>query len=115
MRTAIDNDPHASLFAIVAGDLPTISSDTIDVVTDVAATEDAWAVVTAYRDRIAHPFVLSHAAVDELGHLEGSKVLWRVLVEQRDPRVRSVAIDTEAPIDVNTPADYAELTGHSPG
>lgn len=108
--TAIDCDSDASFFVIVAGDLPTITSTAIDAVADAARTDHAWAAVTTYRDRIAHPFILSRAAVDELGHLEGSKVLWRVLVEEGDPRVRSVPIDADAPIDVNTPDDYAELT-----
>ena len=114
LATAIDADPHASFFVIVAGDLPTIAPAAIDAAAADARTDHAWAVVTAYRDRIAHPFVLSRAAVDELGHLEGSKVLWRVLVEDGDPRVRRVSFDTDAPIDVNTPDDYAELTRRSP-
>ena len=112
LATAIDTDSHATFFVLVAADLPTIAPAAIDAVTAVGRTEHAWAVVTTYRDRIAHPFVLSRAAVDELGHLEGSKVLWKVLVEERDPRVRRVSFDADAPIDVNTPADYAALTTH---
>lgn len=110
--TAIDHDPHASFFIVVAGDLPTITPAAINAVADVARAEHPWAAVTSYRDRIAHPFVLSRAAVDEIGHLEGSKVLWRVLVEDGDARVRWVRVDADAPIDVNTPTDYAQLTNH---
>ncbi|MFC2153221.1 NTP transferase domain-containing protein [Actinomycetota bacterium] len=112
LMTAIDRDQSASFFVIVAGDLPTIAPAAIDAVAEVTRTEHAWAAVATYRDRTAHPFVLSRAAVDELGHLEGSKVLWKVLVEDGDLRVRSVPVDAEAPIDVNTPADYIALTAH---
>lgn len=115
LATATGSDPHASSFIVVAGDLPTIASAAIDAVADVARTERAWAAVATYRDRIAHPFVLSRGALDEIGHLQGSKVLWRLLIEDGDPRVRFVPVDADAPIDVNTPADYAELTRDSEG
>ena len=109
LMAAIDTDRRASYFVVTAGDLPTMTSAAIDAVADVARTEQPWAAVTTYRDRIAHPFVLSRAAADELDHLEGSKVLWRVLVEDGDPRVRRVTIDASAPVDINTPAQYADL------
>jgi molybdenum cofactor cytidylyltransferase len=109
LRTGTDADADANAFVLVPGDLPTIATETIDAMVDVWETDRPWAAVTDYRDRIAHPFLLSRDAMAEMGSVEGTKVLWRALVESGDPRVVRVAADRPAPIDVNTPADYAAV------
>lgn len=109
LRTGTDADADAHAFVVVPGDLPTIATETIDAMVDVWETDRPWAAVTDYRDRIAHPFLLSRDAMAEVGSVEGTKVLWRALVEPGDPRVVRVAADRPAPIDVNTPADYAAV------
>ncbi len=109
--TATDLDTDAGAFILVAGDVPTITSASIDALVDVWIDARPWAAVTAYRDRISHPFLLSRAAVGEAASVTGEKVLWRVLVEEADPRVLRVEADTTAPKDVNTPQDYRELPG----
>ena len=103
------SDPDAEAFIQVPGDLPTMPGSAIDALIDRWHSTSPWAAVTAYRDRIAHPFLLSRAAIEETAHLEGSKVLWRVLVESSDERVARVSLDLDAPLDVNTQDDYEIL------
>lgn len=105
------SDPDADAYVQVPGDMPTMTQSTIDALVDRWRSASPWAAVTAYRDRIAHPFLLSRAAIGETAHLEGPKVLWRALVESGDERVARVAIDADAPLDVNTPDDYDALVG----
>jgi molybdenum cofactor cytidylyltransferase len=107
------SDPDAEAFVQVPGDMPTMPRSAIDALVDRWHAASPWAAVTAYRDRIAHPFLLSRAAIEEGAHLEGSKVLWRALVESGDERVARVSMDFDAPLDVNTPDDYESLVQRS--
>ena len=109
-----DDDPDAEAFIQVPGDTPTVPQTAIDGLVDLWMSSSPWAAVTAYRDRIAHPFLLSRAAIEETSPLQGSKVLWRVLVESGDERVVRVPCASDAPLDVNTPEDYDTLIHHVP-
>ena len=71
--------------------------------------DECWAAVTAYRDRLAHPFLVSRAAIEAFAHEHGDGVLWRGLVESGDERVVKVEVPAPAPVDVNTVADYDML------
>jgi CTP:molybdopterin cytidylyltransferase MocA len=109
LLTATESDPDAGAFILVAGDLPTIGVTSIDAMVDLWNTEQPWAAVTKYRDRITHPFLLSRPCIDESAEVAGSKVLWSVLVDSQDDRVVHVVSDADAPPDINTPADYEAL------
>jgi molybdenum cofactor cytidylyltransferase len=109
MLCATESDPDAGAFVLAAGDLPTIAVAAIDALVDLWVAKQPWAAVTEYGDRIAHPFLLSRPCVDEVAGIAGSKVLWRLLVDAKDDRVRRVAPGGKAPLDVNTPADYEAL------
>jgi len=114
LLTATDADDRADAFILVPGDLPTISTSAIDGMIDTWDTIAPWAAVTQYRDRIAHPFLLSRALVVDLAGQGGSKVLWRFLVDSADPRVVRFPYEGDAPIDVNTPEDFAALVPVQP-
>jgi molybdenum cofactor cytidylyltransferase len=81
----------------------------IDLLVERFKRERPWAAVTAYDDRIAHPFVLSRDALNEAASGEGPKLLWRLLAEDPTGRVLQVAATGSAPLDVNTPEDYHRL------
>jgi molybdenum cofactor cytidylyltransferase len=109
LLTATDLDTDAGAFILVAGDIPTITTASIDAMVDLWVDARPWAAVTLYRDRISHPILLSRAAVDETRAIEGSKVLWRALVESGDNRVVRVDAPGDAPPDINTRQDYEAL------
>lgn len=109
LLTATDADADADAFVLVAGDLPAITREAINVVADLWTSDAPWAAVVEYSDRIAHPFLLSRAAIDETAAITGTKVLWRSLVASEDPRVLRLPVSALAPSDINTPADYKDL------
>ena len=109
LLVGIELEPDPGAFILVAGDLPTIETERIDALVDLWRSDEPWAAVTAYQDRVAHPFLISQLAIDEARDIPGSKVLWRMLIESGDDRVIHVEAPTQAPIDVNTPADYERL------
>jgi molybdenum cofactor cytidylyltransferase len=109
--TAVAADPEAAAFILVPGDVPEIRTDVIDAMATEWRDREPWAAVAAYSDRMAHPFLVSIAAVTELGGTSGQKVLGRLLLECSDDRVARVDVPYVAPRDVNTPEDYAGLTG----
>jgi molybdenum cofactor cytidylyltransferase len=114
LLTATRLDAGAVAFVLVAGDLPTVDPAAVDALVDLWETHAPWAAVTQYRDRIAHPFLLSRAAVDEVATVPGTKVLWKALVASGDRRVTRVRRPTTAPRDVNTPDDYERLSSSDP-
>jgi molybdenum cofactor cytidylyltransferase len=113
LLTATAEDPDAAAFIVVPGDQPTIRVAVIDAMVDLWIREEPWAAVTSYRDKIAHPFLLSRTAAESMEDLTGEKVLGRLLVDTHDDRVMRLSISHIAPRDVNMPEDYAELLEES--
>ena len=109
LLTATAADSRAEAFVVVPGDLPTIRTDVIDSMIDIWIEERPWAAVTEYSNRIAHPFLMSSAAVESMGELTGEKVLGRLLVESYDARILRLRVPYGPPRDMNTPDDYEAL------
>jgi molybdenum cofactor cytidylyltransferase len=109
LMAAVSVDPDADAFIVVPGDLPTIRTDAIDTLVDLWRKTHPWAAVTEYTDHAAHPFLVSRGAVGVADEAEGEKVLGRILVDSADDRVVRLANPHNAPLDVNTPADYDSL------
>jgi molybdenum cofactor cytidylyltransferase len=111
MLVGTDAEPDASAFVLVPGDLPTIRTDVINAMVALWEDQAPWAAVTAYADDVAHPFLVSAAAVAELRPYVGEKVLGRFLVDSPDDRVVRLDVPFDAPVDVNTREDYLRLVG----
>ena len=101
--------PGADAIVLLMGDHPGVDVAVIDGIVSLWRTSRPWEAVTAYRDGIAHPFLLSRAALDEAVSIGGPKLLWRLLAEDESGRVVRMAVDRPAPMDVNTPEDYRRL------
>ncbi|MFV9671607.1 MAG: nucleotidyltransferase family protein [Acidimicrobiia bacterium] len=109
LLTATDGDPGAEAFVIVPGDMPAVRTSVIDLMVDLWGEESPWAAVAEYENRIAHPFLLSRAAVKSVEETSGEKVLGRLLIDSANDRVVRLNIAHDAPRDVNTPEDYEAL------
>lgn len=109
--TATATDPEASGFILIPGDLPTMQTGVVNQMVGLWRELKPWAAVTAYVDRVAHPFLVSRGALDTATHTVGERVLGRLLIESDDERIVHLVVPTRAPRDVNTPADYQALTG----
>jgi len=103
--------PNAAAYVLLMGDHPNVRTEVIDGLVSLWHDEQPWGAVTAYRDKVAHPFLLSRAALEEAVRIGGPKLLWRLLVEDGIGRVVRVQVDHDAPVDVNTPEDYHDLIG----
>ena len=101
--------PQADAVMLLMGDHPGVEVAVIDEMVELWRRRRPWAVVTAYRERVAHPFVLSREALDESVRIGGPKLLWRLLAEDQTGRVLRIEVDTSAPADVNSPEDYRSL------
>ncbi len=101
--------PDAAAFLLLMGDHPDVRSEVVETMIALWHEEQPWGAVAAYRDKVAHPFLLSRAAFDEAVRTGGPKLLWRLLAEDGTGRVVRVQIDHDAPADVNTPEDYRDL------
>ena len=89
------------------GDMPGVDADLIDQVVDAWKRDPRPVAVTRYRDRMAHPFVLGATITADLDRMDGPKAVWRLI--QAAPDVLEIDVDRDAPIDVDTPADYERL------
>jgi len=103
--------PDAAAYLLLMGDHPDVRSEVVDTMVALWHEEQPWGAVTAYRDKVAHPFLLSRAALDEAVRTGGPKLLWRLLAEDGTGRVVRIQVDHDAPVDVNTPEDYRNLIG----
>lgn len=101
--------PEIEAVAILLGDEPTVSPAVIrDVV--VGWRSSGVAVARAvYRDRPGHPVIVDRALFPMLRGLEGDRGLG-ALLGARGIRFQPIHIDREAPVDIDTPADYRRAT-----
>jgi molybdenum cofactor cytidylyltransferase len=106
--------PTADAYLLLMGDHPDVPVEVIDDLVQLWRDEQPWGAVAVYRDHIAHPFLLSRAALDEAISIGGPKLLWRLLAEDATGRVVRVSFDLDPPTDVNTPEDYDRLVDGGP-
>ncbi|RPI22508.1 MAG: nucleotidyltransferase family protein [Actinobacteria bacterium] len=102
---------HAEAVLMLLGDQPEVDAAVIDRLVEVWQEERPWAAVAEYRGEPGHPFLLSAECAAAVPAWTGPRPLWHHLVEDPDGKVVRVAFDRRAPIDVDTPDDYARLIG----
>ena len=95
---------------LLLGDQPGVSADTVRRLIDEGGTSQV--AVCRYADGREHPFWFARSVFDELRTLHGDKAVWKVLESGRHS-VAEVAIQSMAPIDVDTWADYEVLLAAS--
>jgi molybdenum cofactor cytidylyltransferase len=98
---------------VLLADMPGVTPDMINRLVDEWEGSRPWAAVSSYRGRLAHPLLLSAAALLEVTGVDGAKGVWRFL-ESAPDRVSRVSFDRAVPLDVNTAADYDLITGEFP-
>ena len=111
LLAAADSTGNGPLLLLM-GDMPGLTAATIDAHLAAMRDDPAWLRTTTYTDGVGHPFMLSATLVSELGALAGPKPLWRLT---QDERARTLVVDFEMPVDVDTPADYTELLARDAG
>jgi molybdenum cofactor cytidylyltransferase len=101
-------DPRAAVVVVALGDQPTIDPTVIDALVEVAQRERAAITLPAYRGTRGHPVVFARELFPELLAVTGDRGA-RDVVALAPERVREVAIDADAPRDVDTADDLEEV------
>ena len=94
---------------VLLADMPDVTTAMIDEMVAVWRHDRPWAAVASYRDRRAHPLLLSAAAMVQAVATEGPKGVWRFLEAAPSGAVADVIFDRSMPTDVNTVADYERM------
>jgi molybdenum cofactor cytidylyltransferase len=104
---AVDAAGAAEAVLLLLGDMPGVDVAIIDAFVARWRESRPWAAVAVYAGGVPnHPFLLSAAAVAALPQQDGSKLLWSLLVANPPHPVARLEFAREAPIDVDTVADY---------
>jgi molybdenum cofactor cytidylyltransferase len=106
LLAGLNHAGDAEAIMILLGDMPGVDAGTIDAVLAAWRANHSWAAVTAYRDRLGHPFVFSAAAFPTLRTLHGDKAVWKIVDADTEGRVQHIQVDRPCPLDVDTAADY---------
>jgi molybdenum cofactor cytidylyltransferase len=107
--------PEAEAVVFLLADQPTVDPDVIDAL--IAAWRETGAPVVAprYTDRIGNPVLFDRRVFPELTALEGDAGARRIIrAHERSGTLQLVPVETPAPRDVDTEADYAALSTSLP-
>ena len=108
---ALADDVEAVVIAL--GDQPFASADVTRAVCERWAAGDVAAVAPAYRDGPGHPVVFGRACFADLLRLTGD-VGARSVLRALGGRAAYISIDSDAPLDVDTPDMLATLRREHP-
>jgi molybdenum cofactor cytidylyltransferase len=95
---------------ILLGDQPQVTTEIIDRCLDAfRSLPDKGIVIATYAGHRGHPTIFSFKLISEILTWGGDRRL-NELAELHASRVRELALPGAAPVDVNTPDDYRDLS-----
>jgi molybdenum cofactor cytidylyltransferase len=108
--------PNSEGLMIALGDQPLVGTGIVAALLERLATRvrtasEPWIVAPRFRGNAGNPVLFSRALVPELLLVTGDRGA-RAVVERDPSRVEYVAFDRDAPLDVDTLDDLADLTGN---
>jgi len=101
-------DTHCSAAVFLLGDMPDVRTDVVNQVIASYTQSKAPIVQVSYRGVFRHPVLFARALFPELRQVAGDQG-GREVVARHRAACAVVAVDTEAPPDIDTPEDYARL------
>ncbi len=102
-------DPRAEGVMILLGDQPGVDAEAIGRVAAAWRGERSPIAIASYQGVPGHPLLFDRRLFPALAALRGDKAAWK-LVDQHPDWVRAIEIGRPLPRDVDTWADYAELS-----
>ncbi len=93
--------------------MPSVNWELIRRLADGMTESGSRAGWVEYSDGRGHPVALARSVFGNMRSLSGSKALWPFLSSMEQDDTCIVRSDEPRPLDVNTPEDYARLTGQS--
>jgi molybdenum cofactor cytidylyltransferase len=91
---------------VLLGDMPGVTTATIENLLRPWRAEPRWAAVARYSDGLGHPLILSPFLAASLAGKSGDKVLWPLVENAPEDEVLFVELNHPRPMDVNTYDDY---------
>lgn len=111
LRIGVEALPEeCGAFLVALGDQPLLDAGVVRALTDTWRDSNAAAVVPVYRDGRGNPVLFDATMRRRLRALEGDAGA-RALLEAMGDRVVRVAVEADAPRDVDTPDDLRALGG----
>ena len=107
---ALEAMDEVAAAVVLLGDEPGVTPGAILRVVEVWRSSGADAVRSRYADRTGHPVLLARTVFAAARRLRGDRGAGSLL-ERPDLLIREVRFPTAAPIDIDTPEDYARATG----
>lgn len=104
----VREDTDADGAAVLLGDEPGLEAEVVRRAVARWRAADAPILRCVYRDRPGHPVLFDRACFEELEALTGDRGARGYLERNRD-RVRELAVDRPAPVDLDTREDYERL------
>jgi molybdenum cofactor cytidylyltransferase len=106
LLAGLDAAGTCDAIVMLLGDMPGVTADVIDNVTEVWRETPTWAAVTEYRGELGHPFIFNADAFDDLRQLHGDKAVWKIVDQEPLSRVARIGVDKPLPRDIDTWEDY---------
>jgi molybdenum cofactor cytidylyltransferase len=108
LLAGLDAAGECDSIMLLLGDMPGVDAELIDLIRREWERERPWMTVTAYDDRLGHPFVFSADAFPALRGLHGDKAVWKLL-ERYPERATRIPVPRPLPRDVDTWDDYRHV------
>ena len=96
--------PRCDVLVLLLGDQPGVTPATVRAL--LAGRGEAPLAVCRYDDGRGHPLAFGRSVFGQLAELHGDKGVWKLL-DRHGAAVAEVAVPEVAPLDVDTPDDYA--------
>lgn len=115
LRVGVGAIGDADAVVLLLGDMPGVDPQVVQLLAHRTVAAGALGGWVQYRrdhndgEELGHPLVLSRRGLDGFSALTGRRPVWRYLTSLDPDDVVILDVDSEKPIDVNTPDDYRRL------
>ncbi|MCL1601598.1 MAG: nucleotidyltransferase family protein [Actinomycetia bacterium] len=100
----------ADITVVLLSDMPLVEASTIEALCRELVASEAMCGWTQYTDGRGHPIAFAPRGIEAIDTLSGTKALWPFFDSLEDDERYELFVDEARPLDINTPADYQNLT-----
>lgn len=109
LLAGLDAAEPCAAIVLLLGDMPGVTSDTIDAVVRAWRDERSFGAIASYRGALGHPLLFAAEVFPELRTLHGDKAIWKIVDREPPDTLRRVAVDADLPQDIDTWSDYLSV------
>lgn len=109
LLAGLDAAEPCAAIVLLLGDMPGVTSGTIDAVVRAWRDERSFGAIASYRGALGHPLLFAAEVFSDLRTLHGDKAIWKIVDREPPDTLRRVAVDADLPQDVDTWSDYLSV------